>query len=170
MWKTRQEFSTMTLQNNNDTVEQLKGCGAAWQRVCFGYKMSRVQILSSLPITAQRSSNEESIEINSNCTESFIFMKLQNICIQNKTDQGQKQNLFFFFTVFSILIRKRSQFSSVERGSPKPDAVGSNPTERDSFFVDRIRLKWIQSLVQQLEFDLLEIKERRRPVKKRNVN
>lgn len=27
---------------------------------------------------------------------------------------------------------RRFQFSSVERRSPKPDAVGSNPTERDS--------------------------------------
>ena len=52
----------------------------------------------------------------------------------------------------------------------KPFVVGSNPTERDFFFVDQIRLKWIQSLAQQLEFDLLWIKEKRRPIKKRNVN
>lgn len=142
----------------NDTIERFKGCGAAWQRVCFGYKMSRVQILSSLPITAPLSSNEESIQIDSNCAESFIFMKLfmkLQIRIyaykikQNKMDWGQKQNPFFF-TVFS---RKRSQFSSVERGSPKPDVVGSNPTERDFFFVDRIRLNHLHSI------DLLEIKE-----------
>ncbi|GER48873.1 3-phosphoshikimate 1-carboxyvinyltransferase [Striga asiatica] len=36
---------------------------------------------------------------------------------------------------------------SVERGSPKPDVVGSNPTERDSFFVDQeayklCKLRW----------------------------
>ena len=39
-------FCTMTLYNNLE-----KGCSAAWQRVCFGYKMSRVQILSSLSLT-----------------------------------------------------------------------------------------------------------------------
>ena len=46
---------------------------------------------------------------------------------------GTKRILFF--TVVSTVIRKRSQFSSVERGSPKPNAVGSNPTERDSVLV-----------------------------------
>ena len=34
-----------------------------------------------------------------------------------------------------IVIRKRCLFSSVERGSPKPNVVGSNPTERDSVLV-----------------------------------
>lgn len=153
----------------NDTVEQLKGCGAAWQRVCFGYKMSRVQILSSLPITAPLSSNEESTEIHSNWAESFIFLKLYSICRQNENGLGlQKES--FSLQSYLILIRKRSQFSSVERGSPKPDVVGSNPTERDFFFVDRIRMKQIHSLAQQSEFDLLWIKERRRSIKKRNVN
>lgn len=53
----------------NDTVDQWKGCSAAWQRVCFGYKMSQVQILSSLPITAPLSSNEGFFEINSHWTQ-----------------------------------------------------------------------------------------------------
>ena len=47
-----------------------------------------------------------------------------------------------FFTVFSVVVRKRSQFSSVERGSPKPDVVGSNPTERDSESTDPIIEIW----------------------------
>lgn len=113
----------------NDTVDQWKGCSAAWQRVCFGYKMSRVQILSSLPITAPLSSNEGFFEINSHWTyhiESFIVMILYSVCIQDVLGP------ILFFTVLFFMIRKRSQFSSVERGSPKPDVVGSNPTERDS--------------------------------------
>ncbi|KAH9326473.1 hypothetical protein KI387_006651, partial [Taxus chinensis] len=32
------------------------------------------------------------------------------------------------------ILRKRFQFSPVERGSPKPDAVGSNPTEREALY------------------------------------
>ena len=43
-----------------------------------------------------------------------------------------QKSSFLFFTAVSPVVRKRSQFSSVERGSPKPDVVGSNPTERDS--------------------------------------
>ena len=118
MWKTRQGFCTMTLYNNFE-----KGCSAAWQRVCFGYKMSRVQILSSLPITSPMGSNEGSIEIDSNWTKfrvSFFYMHAK---------------IILFFTALSPVVRKRSQFSSVERGSPKPNVVGSNPTERDSVLV-----------------------------------
>ena len=111
-------FFTMTLYNNLE-----KGCSAAWQRVCFGYKMSRVQILSSLPITSPMGSNEGSIEIDSNWTKfrvSFFYMHAK---------------IILFFTALSPVVRKRSQFSSVERGSPKPNVVGSNPTERDSVLV-----------------------------------
>ena len=57
---------------------------------------------------------------------------------------GTKRILFL--TSVSPIIIKRSQFSSVERGSPKPDVVGSNPTERDFFFLDRIRIKQIHSV------------------------
>lgn len=117
----------------NDTVDQWKGCSAAWQRVCFGYKMSRVQILSSLPITAQRSSNEGFFEINSRWTyhiESFILMMILYVYAY-KMYWGP----ILFFTVFSFMRGKRSQFSSVERGSPKPDVVGSNPTERDLYLL-----------------------------------
>lgn len=115
----------------NDTVDQWKGCSAAWQRVCFGYKMSRVQILSSLLITATLSSNKGFFEINSHWTyhielTSSIVTILYSVCIQDVLGP------ILFFTVLSFMIRKRSQFSSVERGSPKPDVVGSNPTERDS--------------------------------------
>ena len=118
MWKTRQGFCTMILYNNLE-----KGCSAAWQRVCFGYKMSRVPILSSLPITSPMGSNEGSIEIDSNEIQSFILLYA---C-------GTK--IILFFTALSPVVRKRSQVSSVERVSPKPNVVGSNPTERDSVLV-----------------------------------
>ena len=44
---------------------------------CFGYKMSRVPILSFLPITSPLGSNEGSIEIDSNWTyKIFHLMRL----------------------------------------------------------------------------------------------
>ena len=131
MWKTRQRFFTMTLETDG------KGCSAAWQRVCFGYKMSRVQILSSLSltITYRMSSNKGSIETDSNWT--YIL----NINIYQYIDIVYACKMYWGHITFFMII-KRSQFSSVERGSPKPDVVGSNPTERDSILVRlRITLK-----------------------------
>ena len=75
-----------------------------------------VQILSSLPITSPMGSNEGSIEIDSNWTKfrvSFFYMH----AVQKSS--------------FSLLL----YLSSVERVSPKPNVVGSNPTERDSVLV-----------------------------------
>ena len=152
MWKTRQGFSTILLQANS------KGCSAARQRVCFGYKMSRVQILSSLPITYLMNSNEGSLRlIKIGYTKSiFNFLIYDSIYIQDEL--GHK--------IFFVII-KRSQFSSVERGSPKPDVVGSNPTERDQILVICQVENRTEIIEQQSEFDLLQIKESRRSIKKK---
>ena len=93
--------------------------------------------------------------------DSFFFKKLSNRCIQNGLGFEKESSLTF--TVLSYSDKKALLVQLVERGSPKPDVVGSNPTERAFFFLDRIRLKWIQSLAYQ--FDLLSIKEKRRPMK-----
>ena len=122
MWKRRQELCTMALQNNLE-----KGCSAAWQRVCFGYKMSQVQILSSLSLTISYRISKRSISTDSNWT--YSIWRTIHIEYVSMQDVFPSHKIKFFMK------RKRSQFSSVERGSPKPDVVGSNPTERDSIYL-----------------------------------
>lgn len=68
-----------------------------------------------------------------------------------------------------IVIIKRSQFSSVERGSPKPDVVGSNPTERDQILVIWQVENKTEKIEQKFEIDLLQIKTSRRSIKKKEM-
>lgn len=125
MWKIRQKFFTMTLETD------VKGCSAAWQRVCFGYKMSQVQILSSLSLTMSYHISKQ--EIN---------QKRFKLDIQTQYEQFSILSLYagkmYCHHIKFFRKRKRSQFSSVERGSPKPDVVGSNPTERDTIHSSEI--------------------------------
>lgn len=111
----------------NDTVNQLKGM----QRSLVARLFWVQNVTGSNPVIPidkyflsatrdlLRSIKKQDIHIQ----QKIIFYMI--VCLY-KIDWGKK-----------IFIRKikRSQFSSVERGSPKPDVVGSNPTGRDSILV-----------------------------------
>ena len=142
MWKTRQGISTMTLYNNKKRDVAQLGSAFVLGTKCHGFKSCH-PYLSLLLWTVTRG-QLRSIKIGHNLP---FYDTIHTRCI------GGTKRILFLTSVSPIII-KRSQFSSVERGSPKPDVVGSNPTERDSVLVIPKKKHSLQP-----KFYLLQIKE-----------
>ena len=140
MWKTRQGISTMTLYNNKKRDVAQLGSAFVLGTKCHGFKSCHPYLL--LLLWAVTRDQLRSIQIGHN------LQLNETICMR------VQKSSFLFFTAVSPVVRKRSQFSSVERGSPKPDVVGSNPTERDSVLVIPKKKHSLQP-----KFYLLQIKE-----------